>query len=36
LEDGVANQVLEAVEKLETLDNINGVMEILRCDGGVQ
>ena len=36
LEDGVANQVLEAVEKLETLDNINGVMDILRCDGGVQ
>ena len=35
LEDGVANQVLEAVEKLETLDNINGVMDILRCDGGV-
>ena len=36
LKDGAANQVLEAVEKLETLDNINGVMDILRCDGGVQ
>ena len=35
LKDAVANQLLEAVEKLETLDNINGVMDILRCDGGV-
>ena len=36
LKDAVANQLLEAVEKLETLDNINGVMDILRCDSAPQ
>jgi aconitate decarboxylase len=36
LNDSSANRVLEAVEKLETMADVNAVMDILRCDGGVK
>lgn len=35
LDDGAANRVLEAVEKLDTLSDIGAIMDILRCDDGV-